>query len=51
MGEGNLNITEPEDSIDEYYSQHYTTCILKLTFLLHFWKKEIRTISKQWLQY
>lgn len=22
MGEGNLNITEPEDSTDEYYSQH-----------------------------
>lgn len=22
MGEDNLNITEPEDSINEYYSQH-----------------------------
>lgn len=22
MGEGNLNITEPEDSSNEYYSQH-----------------------------
>lgn len=22
MGEGNLNITEPEDSSKEYYSQH-----------------------------
>lgn len=22
LGEGNLNITEPEDSMNEYYSQH-----------------------------
>lgn len=54
MGEGNLNITEPEDSINEYCSQHIMplhNTYFKADISLVFWKKEIRPISKNWLKY